>query len=282
MKTYQYQVLRFMPDRVTGEFMNLGIVIFEPTSEFISGKFLQKITRASSAFPSINSRYLATTLKYFQKEFDYLNRQLFTELHFEKYKSLEEITKKILPKDDSSIFFTEVNKGLDIDLNIALDSLFERIVTKYVHEDEREHITDREVWSKIYKKYFDDLGVSGHLKEHTVKTELDKWKFDKAWKNGVWNCFETISFDLIKSEAIKDKVYKWAGRIDELQTSNEPIHLYLLSKLPRQHKQLKNFINKKIGEVKFDNKVRVELVFEEKALEVARTIKEEINKHENL
>jgi hypothetical protein len=280
MRTYQYQILRFLPDRVTGEFVNLGIVLFEPETKFIKGKFFQKISRASSLFPSVNSRYLGTTLKFLQKEFNRLSEQFSTELYFQKYRSIEEVTKTILPKDDSSLFFTEPKKGLDVELDMALEMLFERVVTRYIHEEDKEHLGDKEVWSRIYKKYFDDLGVSKHLKEHTIKTDLDKWEFEKAWKNGVWHCFETISFDLIKAESIKDKVYKWAGRIDELQTSKEPFHLFLLSKLPSEHKELKKFIIKKIGKIEFENRVVVELVFEDKAEKIAKEIKQEIEKHE--
>jgi hypothetical protein len=281
MKTYQYQILRFLPDRVTGEFINLGIVVYEPQSKFIKGKFFQKITRASSLFPTVNSRYLASTLKHLQKEFDNLSIRFNSELYFDKYNSIQAITSSILPIDDSSLFFTESKKGLDIDINISLNCLFDKIVMRYVDETEKEQLSDKDVWSKIYKRYFDELGLSKHLKEHTIKTELDNWKFEKAWKNGVWNCFESISFDLVKEESIKDKVYKWAGRIDELQSSKEPFNLYLLSKLPTQHRKMKSFINKKIGKIQFANNVKIELIFEDKVEIVVGEIKQKIDKHED-
>lgn len=279
MNTYHYQVLRYMPDRVSGEFVNLGIVLYEPKTQKLAGKFFEKITRVSSFFPTTNSRSLASSLKFLQKEFDILSNRFSSELSFEKTNFLDLIIRKILPKDDSSLFFTETKEILEINDEIAIKTLYKRFVLTYVEEIDRDYINDKEVWNKIYKSYFETYGISTHLKNHTVKTQLDTWEFDKAWKNGVWNCFETISFDLVKSESIKDKVYKWSGRINELQTSKEPIHVFLLSKLPEEHRELETFIKRKLGKVQFSNNVTIELVSEDNVEKFAKKIKKQIEEH---
>jgi hypothetical protein len=279
MNTYQYQVLRFLPDRVSGEFVNLGVVVYDPKKHKLIGKFYQKITRVSSFFPTVNSRYLASTLKFLQKEFEDICEQFNSELLFQKYKSIEEITKQVLPKDDSSLFFTDSKKMLELSIEIAVAELYEKFVLNFIHDEDREYVTDKEVWNKLYKEHFDKLKISQHLQSHKVKTEMDSWEFEKAWKNGVWNCFETVSFDLVKEDSIKDKAYKWWGKIDELKSSNEPIHVYLLSKLPSQHPELKSFIKKKLGKVVVGNKITVELISELDAEKFAKKIKKEIDTH---
>ncbi len=279
MNTYHYQVLRYMPDRVSGEFVNLGIVIYDPKTQKLESKFFQKITRVSSFFPTINSRHLASSLKFLQKEFDLIANRFISELSFEKKNTLDIITRKVLPKDDSSIFFTEVKEMLEMNSEIAIKFLYKRFVLNYVEEIDRDSINDKEVWNKIYKSYFETYGLSTHLRNHTVKTQLDTWEFDKAWKNGVWNCFETISFDLVKSEAIKDKVYKWSGKINELQTSKEPIHVFLLSKFPEGHRELESFIKRKLGKIKFSNDVTIELVSENNVEKFAKKLKKQIEEH---
>jgi hypothetical protein len=279
MNTYHYQVLRYMPDRVSGEFVNLGIVVYDPDTNKLRGKFFEKITRVSSFFPSINSRYLASSLKFLQKEFDILTNRFEVEFNFEKTNTLDQIIRAILPKDDSSLCFTETKKILELNTEIAIKSLYKRFVLNYVEETEREYINDKEVWNKIYKFYFERFGISSYLRNHTVNTQLDTWEFDKAWKNGVWNCFETISFDLLKSESIKDKVYKWSGKINELQTSKEPIHVFLLSKLPEEHRELESFILKKLGKIKFSNNVTIELIYEGNVEKFAKKFKKQIENH---
>lgn len=279
MNTYHYQVLRYMPDRVSGEFVNLGIVLYEPQTQKLVSKFFDKITRVSGFFPTINSRHLASSLKFLQKEFDMISNRLISEFSFEKKNSLDVIIRTVLPKDDSSLFFTETKEILEINDEIAINTLYKRFVLTYVEETERDYINDKEVWTKIYRSYFETYGISTHLKSHIVKTQLDTWTFDKAWKNGVWNCFETISFDLVKSESIKDKVYKWSGKVNELQTSKEPIHVFLLSKFPEEHRELDTFIKRKLGKIQFPNDITIELISEDNVEKFAKKIKKQIEEH---
>lgn len=280
MNTYEYQVLRFLPDRVGGEFVNLGVVVYDPVHQKLSGKFYSKITRVSGFFPTINSRYLASTLKFLQTQFDAICEQLNSEMLFEKYDSVEEITKKVLPKDDSALFFTEAKKLLEVTLDIAVEDLYEKFVLHYIHDADREYVTDKEVWNTIYKDYFDKLKISQHFEQHTVKTEMDTWEFERAWKNGAWNCFEAVSFDLVKEDSIRDKTFKWWGKISDLQSSKDEIHLYLLSKLPREHPELTKIIKKKLDKAQFGDHVKVELVTEKNAEKFARRIKKEIEEHQ--
>lgn len=281
MNTYQYQVLRFLPDRVSGEFVNLGVVVYDQKKKQLVGKFYQKITRVSSFFPTINSRYLASTLKFLQKQFEIICSKFNSEFSFEHFESIDEITKQVLPKDDSALFFTESKKLLELTIDVAVEELFEKFVMNYVDEKEREYVTDKEVWQNLYKSYFDSLKITEHLQSHKVKTELDTWEFEKAWKNGVWNCFESVSFDLVKEDSIKDKAYKWWGKVDELRTINEPIHVYLLSKFSSQHPELNKFIKKKLGNIKIRKHVTVELVSERDAEKFAKRIKKEIEEHQS-
>ncbi len=281
MNTYQYQVLRFLPDRVSGEFVNLGVVVYDQKKKQLIGKFYQKITRVSSFFPTINSRYLASTLKFLQKEFDIICSKFNNELSFEAFDSIDEITKQVLPKDDSALFFTESKKLLELSVEIAIDDLYDKFVLNYIHEDDREYVTDKEVWNNVYKSHFDKLKITEHFSHHTLKTEMDSWEFEKAWKNGVWNCFETVSFDLVKEDSIREKTYKWWGKVADLQTSKDPVHVYLLSKLPKGYPELTRIIKKKLGKVKPGKNVTVELVSENDAEKIAKRIKKEIEEHQS-
>lgn len=280
MNTYQYQILRYLPDRVSGEFVNLGVVIYDPINNQLAARFYHKITRVSSFFPSVNSRYLSSTLKYLQAEFDRISQQFNTELRFEKPGNIQVITKSVLPIDDSALHFTEPQKLLEMTLDIAVDDLYETIVLNYVDESEREYVTDKEVWTRIYKAHFDKFKITEHFQHHTVKTEMDSWQFDHAWKNGAWNCFETVSFDLVKEDSIREKTFKWWGKIADLQTSGEKIHLYLLSKMPSEYPELKKTIKRKLGESNYGKNLKVELISEKEAEQFAKRIRKEIAEHD--
>lgn len=274
----QYQILRYIPDRVAGEFVNLGIVVFDPGSKTLKGRFISRIGNISSFFPQVNSRYLIKSIGLIQEFLENTGEQLKSELSFETRNNLSEITQAILPIDDTSLVFTEVMHTLDVDVHAAVIDFFKRFVKNHEIEEDDEIRRDAEVWNKVYKKHFDDSGISRHLKVHKVRTKDDVLEFDRAWKNGIWNCFETVSFNLNRSDAIKNKVYKWVGKLDELGSAKEPLHIYLLSVLPQEHSELTNFINKKI-KAKSTKNTKIEIVNENNIEQLTKKISKQIKNH---
>jgi len=279
MITIQYQILRYLPDRISGEFVNLGIAAFDPSSRSLRCKFINRIGNISSFFPNINSRYLVKSIKTIQEELERFSTGLKSEFMFSPIESIEEVTRAVLPKDDSALVFSEIKKTLDVSIDATINDLFSRLVSTHLMEvDDDEVRRDKEVWTKIYKKHFDDYGISSHLSAHSFKTKNDELEFDKVWKNGTWNCFESVSFNLTRPDAIKNKVYKWAGKLDELRTARESMHIYLLSVLPNDNSELERFVVKKIKEKTADN-VKIDLISEDEIDHIAKKIKKEIDKH---
>ena len=278
MKTIQYQILRYLPDRVSEEFVNLGIVAFDQKAKVLQSKFINKIGNISSFFPNINSRYLLKSIKTIMHHLDAISEQLGSEFSFDKIDSIDQVTSKVLAEDDSALIFSEIKRTLDISVESTINDLFSRFINSGNLEEDDEVRRDKEVWAKVYKKHFDEYGISSHLKPHNIKTENDELEFDKAWKNGVWNCFETVSFNLTRTDAIKNKVYKWVGKLDELNTSEEAKHIYLLSVLPHEHPELKKFIEKMITDKSTPN-TKIDIISEEQVGLVATTIKSEIDAH---
>ncbi len=276
MKTFEYQIIRYLHDRTTGEFVNVGIVLFESESRFLDAKVLSRFSRISNFFEEFNGYFLISTLKHFQKEIRSINVDLlfFNSTDFIKSSDklgLAGITSKILIPDDSALFVSEPRKALDIDAQKALDGLYDRLVDKYTADLSKDIHTDAYAWNKVYKSHFDKLGITPQLKDHTVKTDNDEIKFDKAWKNGVWNCYQSLSFDLRKDDSIKNKVYKWSGIIKELESSKEKINLYFLTTSPKTKDHLNSFIKDTLSQS--DDVIKVTIVTESEAEQFARKVK---------
>ncbi|EHM7982831.1 DUF3037 domain-containing protein [Elizabethkingia anophelis] len=280
MKKFQYQVVRYRHDRVTGEFVNVGIIVYEPASGFVDSQFISKYSRITQFFENVDGNYLIKILKQFKKEFEY-HSVSYKGLFSNTYKSINDISGMILPKDDSSLFCSEVFTAIDLDLKIAMSDLFERIVDRYINETDKMVKDDKYVWKNIYKKYFDAYSITDKLTSHIVKTANDRIEFDKTWKNGVWNCFETVSFDLKKDEAIKNKIYRWSGVLNELENANEELHLYFLTALPsNKDTQLTKFIKETFNDEKYKS-IKVELITEKDAEKLTKKFKEKIENHED-
>ncbi|MBK9481936.1 MAG: hypothetical protein IPO02_08155 [Bacteroidetes bacterium] len=134
-----------------------------------------------------------------------------------------------MPNDNSALQLSDVKLALDIDLDAALNDLYKDIVEKYiVLQHNSNTLSDDDVWKKRYKDYFDKYNVSERLTKHEVSTTNDIFSFEKAWKNEIWHCYQPISFELQNQESIKDKVYKWVGRIQEINKAKEKytLHFY--------------------------------------------------------
>ncbi|WP_342646632.1 DUF3037 domain-containing protein [Mucilaginibacter sp. CSA2-8R] len=281
MKTFEYQIIRYLHDRTTGEFVNVGVILYEPESRFLDTKILSRFSRISSFFEEFNGYFLLSTLKHFQKAIRSVNLDLifFNSSNFKQASNkfgLTEITNKILIPDDSALYVSESKKALDLDPQKALDDLYDRLVDKYTADPHKEIHTDAYAWNKVYKTHFDKLGITARLKDHTVKTDNDKITFDKAWKNGVWNCYQSLSFDLKKDDAIKNKVYKWSGIIKELESSKEKINLYFLTTSPKTNEQLSSFIKDTLSQS--DDDIKVTIITENEAEQFARKVKLAIEK----
>lgn len=278
MKKYQYQIVRYIHDRVTSEFVNVGIVVFAKKEGFLHSKFISKYSRISNFFSDINGSQIISTLKNFEKEVDRYSNEL-KGLFFDP-SSIEEITQKILPKDDSALECSEVFLGIDINLDSALNGLYNRQIRKYIVDTEKDVKTDGEVWKNFYKEYFDKYNITKRLTTHLVKTKNDVIEFDKAWKNGSWHCYQTLSFDLKKTESIKNKVYKWSGIVNELENSKELLHLYLLTEESSKHQDLNKFI-KDTFKNRSNDLVKISVIKQQDADKFAKKVLAELESHDN-
>ncbi|MFW9940383.1 MAG: DUF3037 domain-containing protein [Candidatus Thorarchaeota archaeon] len=235
MKTYEYQILRYLPDRVNAEFVNVGLVFYAREERYLRSNFINKAKRLSSFFYGLDTHHILQTIRHFQDEFNKEANKINNELAWSELTSIQKITSRLLVKDDTALVFSEVYKGIDVSLDSAFESLCNQLIFKYdTSKRERKTLSDSDVWNKIYRHYFKKTGLESKLKEHIVKTEYASITFSKAWKNQNWRCYEPVSFDLKRREDVQNKVLQWSGVIKWLETSLEPIEVQLLSVLPAE------------------------------------------------
>jgi len=246
MKKYELQILRYHHDVITGEFVNVGIILFNKETRFLKCAVTHKYARLSKFFHAEKTAsFVSQMIRSFESSAQKISNELSAKLDFNSFSTLDEITSQILPKDDSSLRCSEVIKGLSLDFNKTFDELYKRYILRYENSPQRESRSDEEAWSQVYKKYFDEYGITQKLSKHSLKTKNDQFEFDLSYKNGAWHLYNPVSFDLVDHESIKDKVYKWRGRISEMETTSEEIKIHLLLLYPEnQNQKDKEFINK--------------------------------------
>ncbi|HEX2868592.1 MAG TPA: DUF3037 domain-containing protein [Ignavibacteriales bacterium] len=279
MKTYEYQILRYCHDIVTGEFINVGIVAYDPKEKELRAKMLRRYKRLSDFFHGVDGKNILLTLRFIELSLKKLNNEIKEKLDFESMTSVEAITSSVLPKDDSALKFSKVYKGLTLDIDHTLEELYSTFIMKYESHSEKKSRTDEEAWREVYKKYFDSKGITEKLQPNTVKTRNDEFRFDLSWKNGKWNFFKPLSFDLVEDENIKSKVYRWAGITQELLTATEPFNLYYLALEPEKRTDdIDDFIERKLKMT--DNGHTVKIIKESEAESFVSELKHLMEIHE--
>lgn len=137
MITFHYQVLRYQPDKMGEEFINLGVVVFDTDTFKHLFKYQESNKRLSAFFPAGNNVYIKGLVRSLAETFSPDDNEPAQKPRAGAQKGLRELTASLLPSVDSALYFTEVRSGLDTDLETAIHSLYERIVTRYEHATEQ-------------------------------------------------------------------------------------------------------------------------------------------------
>ena len=278
MKKYQYQLIRYIHDHFTGEYVNVGVVVYSKDDRFLASKTTNRYQRITNMFPDANGRWIMRVLANFNQQINRVSEEL-NEL-FTPSNSLEQITNSILIRDNAAIQLTETKLAIDIDLEIAINDLYNSQVEKYtLGKIDKNTLLDEDVWRTKYKAYFEKYGIDKRLKKHDIKVPKDTISFQKSWKNEIWHCYEPLSFVLTEKDRIKDKVYKWAGRLQGLQQANEPLHLTLMTSISPKHKDLNSFIMEYL-KVSSD-RLTVDIITDDKAENLAKEIYLKMELHDN-
>lgn len=278
MKKYQYQLIQYVHDHFTGEFVNAGVIVYAPDHTYLSCKILKRHARIKALFPQVNGRFVDRVLRSIEVNIRHKSKEL--EELFRPAEQLDKITENVLPRDNSAIQLTTVKYALDLDFDTALNDLFNQLVEKYMPEiSKNKSLSDSDVWQKKYKEYFEKLNIAGRLVKHTLQTNNDEFQFDKSWKNDIWHCYQPISFALQDKDAIKDKVYRWFGKLKELQSADEKLHLTFLTASSKSHKDLDDFIKEYLTFK--DGTLRTEIIKENDAKIFAKQVKALMDAHDN-
>jgi Protein of unknown function (DUF3037) len=211
-KPYTYTVLRYVHDVNTGEFVNVGVVVHAPDARFVGAKLRHTHGRLSAMFPDLDRDAFRSSMRVIERALksvavDYAKGDLF---RFES--DAAGIARSVLPADDSALQWSPVGSGLASNFEQLLDRLFERLVAGFDDKPERNKRSDDDVWRPVRDK-LDVAKIGVTLSETVIRGEVDELQFKHAWKNGVWHCYEAVSFDLADADGIKNKARRWMGHL---------------------------------------------------------------------
>lgn len=277
-RNYEFSVLRYVHDTLTGEFVNVGVVVYCKKEKWISAQCRNTYARVSAVFPNLNSSHFRKMMKFVQSEFHNANERLHTELQFTEIKSLQTLLHKVLPKDDSSLQWSTVSAGISLDLDSELSILFDRYVSHYDAKAMRDRRTEQDIW-KDFKKTLEAFSLAEEFQPKRISVKDDEIEFQHSWKNGIWHCIEPISFDLSDGDYFKDKAHKWLGQLSSIQDSSDAFKVYLLVSPPTEEALQPAF--KKALSILNKIPVESEIYLERDAPKLAEEIQRKMEIHTN-
>ncbi|MGJ7535113.1 MULTISPECIES: DUF3037 domain-containing protein [unclassified Variovorax] len=276
---YSYVVLRYVHDIGTGEFINVGVVLMAARGSYVGAKFKTAYGRVKKAFPSVDPDVFRARMKRLQTTFDHIAEGDFSAVRVvdqEGVGRIEQLVHSVIRADDSSLQWSPVGSGLSKDLPMTLLALFQRFVTKYDTDLTNVPRKDDDVW-KHFRTELEKRNVLSHLEEKVIAVADDAVKFEHAWKNGAWHCYEPLSFDLSSDASIKEKAHRWLGQVSSIKDAREDFHVYFLVGKPTDA-ALNDAYEKAVSILR---KAPVsEVVEEESAEEFSKTVANAISKHE--
>ena len=274
--SYTYCVLRYVHDTTSNEFVNVGVVLYAPEARYLSAICRTTYGRLSKVFPGVNAEHFKSLMRYIQARLEEQGERVAGELPLTTHSSVLEFAQAILPRDDSSLQWSPPGSGRTDDPSRTLEQLFDRMVMRYEERQAAAGRSDEEVW-RSFRRNLEERRVLHNFQPKKITVQDDEIEFQYAWKNGVWHCFEPLSFDLAAAETIRDKAHRWLGQIASLQGAVDLFKVYLLVGAPQQELLQPAFVNamsilRKIAGVK-------EIVLERDAPALAARIANEVAAH---
>ncbi len=234
MKPFQFILLRYLPDELTQEFANVGVVAYAP-GEFLGARFNSRIKRLNGFFEAVDKQHFKPLVSGLERRINERGE----ELEDHACKELGEMVKTVLPQDNSALQWSEVRGGMTDNVEEELEKLFERLVCRYEpQQGDAHHRDDKAVWSS-FRASLQQHGVIAFLAPKVIETPDYQYSFDHSWKNGVWNLYEPVSLDYEDSDRIIEKGNRWLGRGVALSESSEDHKLWFLIGEPNSESGVK-------------------------------------------
>lgn len=233
MKTaYSYVTLRYVHDVVTGEFANIGVVVYAPGQQCLKARFTTSYERLNAIFLKVDHAHYRAMVRYLSNRFAEMAEEIKGALGLAPISGVGELARRVLPPDDSSLQWSEPGSGLSANLDQTLQELYARLVERYVRTAEQQSRSDEEI-ARPFKARLDKRLVAAKVAEKQITAKDYDYRFQFAWKNSIWHLYEPVSFDLVDPNSIVEKANKWLGRGVALQDANEQFKLYFLLGEPR-------------------------------------------------
>ena len=179
---YTYTILRYVHDVMTGEFINVGVVMHVPSQHQVLARTRTTIGRIRGVFPDLDRNAFTVAMNAVQRGFRKIAKAHAKTSLFGSKADASEFARQAVPADDSSLQWSAVGSGLTSDAKQTFERLYERFVARY-DTHSRHRRTDDDIWRPVLQK-LEEKNLASRLQEKIISGPVDDVLFKHAWKNG--------------------------------------------------------------------------------------------------
>ena len=236
LEPYSFSFLRYVHEPLSGEFANVGVLLWAPQSRFLGFRASQKYRRLSHFFQGFHQHDYRSLIGRIERRFESLAAELSDPqadlLLAKEPESARDLAFKVIPFDDAALQWSLSGGGVTDSPEAELEMLFQEAVARHYDSVDEARRDDAVIYREIYSRAFESPVVKPHIAEHEVMAPHAAHLFSHAWKNGVWNVYQPLSFDLKRGENIRNKAYHWESLTRFLAQSPEKPKIHLLLGAP--------------------------------------------------
>ena len=226
----RYIVVRFVPNVVRDEPLNIGVILQCPEKEFITAKFATKFTRVAKLYPDVDLNLLrsfADDMTDRIEAFTHGKQLALGELPREEPVPLSSpaFLDFLFEEYGGRLQFTKPQPTLAEDLEAEISSLF-GIFVELPSERERRKVKRAPVTHPMVRRrvreVFEEAKVMDYL-QRGVRVKGKRWEydFDFAYVNRHKGLIQSVAFDLVSPEDKRDRAFSIGGMIDDVIRERE-------------------------------------------------------------
>lgn len=238
---FQAVAVRYVHDVLSGEFLNVGVVLICPERSFAGSEFVEQWSRVTAAFPNAELPHLRRVAARIKDACTELWPEKRHQTRLVEAIDIMSFIRDIMPLDDASIQFSAPIYGLTPDPHQTLLALAQRYAFKYFPDSpERAARQDADVWQEfatVLASVFSGKTSCNFqpLIIRSTRSHHYELEVERAWKNGKWNAAQPLSLDLLDPRAIREKAANWSGKVLTVRPSEQNINLLFLLGMPREN-----------------------------------------------
>ncbi len=211
-KQYFYTVLKYRPSYLLEEQVNIGLLFIFPGTEEIRFLYPTHLGRVSKLYPDAD----LPLLKRYLKTFERVAKKIQLAHYAEK---LPSITTAFIPKDASSLYFSDFKSGTYADVSTLLKYYKDLYFGVYLDHSKKRK--DKAYLKKAFNQRLRKFSTSPEklklFKEDIeIPNRISTTRFDYIWQNGRTNFVKFNSFDLQDEHYLQEKAFKLWGEISSL------------------------------------------------------------------